>query len=191
MSDILNRTDFTGKSHIVLITGGSGSGKSAFAENLVLKQPAENRYYLATMQVYGSEGRERVMRHRQLRHGKGFETLEYPTDVADCIGKIHQPTDAVVLLECMSNLVANEMFTETGTLHQELVIRKITRHLRKLFDAVCHAFSTTATGGYSTKQDSVAYWNSPFIEYVIAIFMVLSGINFSLYFMCFKGKFLE
>lgn len=60
-----------------------------------------------------------------------------------------------------------------------------------LFDAVCHAFSTTATGGYSTKQDSVAYWNSPFIEYVIAIFMVLSGINFSLYFMCLKGKFLH
>lgn len=58
-----------------------------------------------------------------------------------------------------------------------------------LFDAVCHSFTTTATGGYSTKQDSVAYWNSPFIEYVIAIFMVLSGINFSLYFMCLKGKF--
>ena len=99
MSDILNRTEFTEKSHIALITGGSGSGKSAFAENLVLKQPAENRYYLATMQVYGSEGRERVMHHRQLRHGKGFETLEYPTDVADCIGKIHQPTAAVVLLD--------------------------------------------------------------------------------------------
>ena len=49
-------------------------------------------------------------------------------------------------------------------------------------------FSTTATGGYSTKQASVAYWNSPFIEYVIAIFMILSGINFSLYFMCMKGR---
>ena len=56
------------------------------------------------------------------------------------------------------------------------------------FGAVCHSFSTTATGGYSTKQASVAYWNSPFIEYVIAIFMILSGINFSLYFMCLKGK---
>ena len=33
-----------------------------------------------------------------------------------------------------------------------------------LFDAVCHSFTTTATGGYSTKQDSVAYWNSPFLE---------------------------
>ena len=57
------------------------------------------------------------------------------------------------------------------------------------FDAICHSFSTTATGGFSTKQSSVAYWNSPFIEYVIAIFMMLSALNFSLYFMCLKGKF--
>ena len=57
------------------------------------------------------------------------------------------------------------------------------------FDAVCHAFGTTATGGFSTKQSSVAYWNSPFIEYVIAIFMILSAMNFSLYFMCMRGRF--
>lgn len=56
-----------------------------------------------------------------------------------------------------------------------------------LFDAVCHAFSTTATGGYSTKQASVAYWNSPFIEYVISIFMILSGVNFALYYAIVKG----
>ena len=56
-----------------------------------------------------------------------------------------------------------------------------------LFDAVCHAFSTTATGGYSTKQASVAYWNSPFIEYVISIFMILSGVNFALYYAVVKG----
>lgn len=57
------------------------------------------------------------------------------------------------------------------------------------FDAVCHAFATTSTGGFSTKQASVAYWNSPFIEYVVCVFMFLSGVNFSLYFMCLKGKF--
>lgn len=57
------------------------------------------------------------------------------------------------------------------------------------FDAVCHAFGTTATGGFSTKQSSVAYWNSPFIEYVIAVFMILSGMNFSLYFMCLRGRY--
>lgn len=58
-----------------------------------------------------------------------------------------------------------------------------------LFDAVCHSFTTTATGGYSTKQASISYWNSPFIEYVVASFMILSGMNFSLFLMCLKGKF--
>lgn len=48
------------------------------------------------------------------------------------------------------------------------------------FDAVCHAMTTTATGGYSTKQNSIAYWDSAYIEYVIIIFMLISGINFSL-----------
>lgn len=57
-----------------------------------------------------------------------------------------------------------------------------------LFDAVCHAFATAATGGYSTKQTSVAHWNSAYIEYVIAIYMLLSSINFSLYFMCLRRQ---
>jgi len=40
-----------------------------------------------------------------------------------------------------------------------------------LFDAVCHSFTTLATGGYSTKNSSIAYWNSPYVEYLITIFM--------------------
>jgi trk system potassium uptake protein len=57
------------------------------------------------------------------------------------------------------------------------------------FDAICHAFGTVATGGFSTKQDSVGYWDSAYIQYVIAVFMLLSGINFSLYYFGFKNKF--
>ncbi len=59
-----------------------------------------------------------------------------------------------------------------------------------LFDAVCHSFTTMATGGYSTKQASVAYWDDPFIQYVIILFMFLAGTNFTLtYFaMHFKLK---
>lgn len=41
---------------------------------------------------------------------------------------------------------------------------------------------------YSTKQNSISYWNSPYIEYVVAIFMIISSINFSLFLMCLKGK---
>lgn len=51
-----------------------------------------------------------------------------------------------------------------------------------VFDAVCHSFSTIATGGFSTKNNSIAYFTSPYIQWVIIIFMFLSGINFSLYF---------
>ena len=57
-----------------------------------------------------------------------------------------------------------------------------------LFDSICHSFVTTGTGGYSTKQDSIAYYNSPYIEYVIGVFMFLSGINFTLLLLLFTGK---
>lgn len=57
-----------------------------------------------------------------------------------------------------------------------------------LFDALCHSMTTTATGGFSTKQESIAYWHSPYIEYVVSIFMLLSAINFSLYIVAFKSK---
>lgn len=57
-----------------------------------------------------------------------------------------------------------------------------------LFDSVCHSMSTIATGGFSTKQDSIKYYDSPGIEYTIAIFMILSSINFSLYYLGFFKK---
>ena len=59
----------------------------------------------------------------------------------------------------------------------------------KLFDAVCHSLTTMATGGYSTKQDSIAYWNSPYIQYVITFFMFVAGTNFSLAYFAMHGKF--
>lgn len=57
------------------------------------------------------------------------------------------------------------------------------------FDSICHAFATTGTGGFSTKQASVAYYNSPYIEYIISIFMFISGINFTLVLLFVNRKF--
>jgi trk system potassium uptake protein TrkH len=57
------------------------------------------------------------------------------------------------------------------------------------FDSICHAFTTTGTGGFSTKQASIAYYNSPYIEYVITIFMFLSGINFTMLLCLVTGRF--
>jgi trk system potassium uptake protein TrkH len=59
-----------------------------------------------------------------------------------------------------------------------------------LFDSICHAMTTTATGGFSTRQASIAAFNSPYIEYVTTLFMFLSGINFALLYLLFlKGSF--
>lgn len=57
------------------------------------------------------------------------------------------------------------------------------------FDSVCHAFTTIGTGGFSTKQASIAYYNSPYIEYVLSVFMFVSGINFMLLLLFFNRKF--
>lgn len=57
-----------------------------------------------------------------------------------------------------------------------------------LFDAVCHAFTTISTGGYSTHQDSLAYFQSDYIEYVAIAFMTLSAINFSMFYFLASGR---
>lgn len=103
---------------ITLITGGSGSGKSAYAEKYICHASNEKgfkeKYYIATMQVFDEEGQRKIDRHRRLRAGKGFITIEQPRDIQDAVSKLQSEnclkTGRSALLECMSNLVANEMF---------------------------------------------------------------------------------
>ncbi len=59
------------------------------------------------------------------------------------------------------------------------------------FDALCHSIGTVATGGFSTKNTSVAFFNSAYIDYVIGIFMFLSAVNFSLHFAALRGDVLN
>ena len=56
------------------------------------------------------------------------------------------------------------------------------------FDAFCQSFATIATGGFSTKQASIGYWDSGYIQYIIILFMIMSGVNFSLYYFGLKNK---
>lgn len=56
------------------------------------------------------------------------------------------------------------------------------------FDALCHSFATLATGGFSTRNASVAAYQSAYIDYVISIFMILAGINFALHFQLLRGR---
>lgn len=89
-----------------IITGGSGSGKSAYAEELIVSFAAAKRIYIATMYPADEECRKKIARHRRLRAEKDFETVE----CYKSLGKLTLPENAAVLLECMSNLAANEVF---------------------------------------------------------------------------------
>lgn len=89
-----------------LVYGGSGSGKSAWAEELCIRL-GERRLYLATMEPRGEEAAERVRRHREQRADKGFDTLEHYGDPRAVM--MPQAYDCL-LLECGGNLVSNLLF---------------------------------------------------------------------------------
>lgn len=91
---------------IALITGGSGCGKSTYAERLVDAIATHQRYYVATMRIYDQESERRVARHRAQRAGYGYQTIECPLNLLS----VEVEPSATILVECLSNLVANEMF---------------------------------------------------------------------------------
>ena len=95
---------------LMLVSGGAGSGKSEFAESLITASGIQNRVYLATMRVWDAESVRRVERHRAMRAGKGFATLECPENLAG----LTLPLGCAALLEDLSNLTANEFFGEQG-----------------------------------------------------------------------------
>lgn len=119
---------------ITLVIGGSGSGKSAYAESLFYDYQGA-KYYVATMQVYGEEGQKKVERHRKQRAGKGFQTIEQSVELERVIERLeYQPCG--VLLECMSNLVANEMFTDTEIRTVEETVRHVLPAVTRLAESV-------------------------------------------------------
>ena len=94
---------------VTLVIGGSGSGKSEYAESLILDMGERRRIYIATMKPWDEECEKRIERHRRMRAKKQFETVECYRNLKDLnLGTLK--THGAVLLECMSNLVSNELF---------------------------------------------------------------------------------
>lgn len=91
---------------LILVTGGSGSGKSEFAENLAVSFQKKPLIYIATMIPFDEETKRKISRHQSMRESKEFTTMECFTDL-DCLSGMEH---SVVLLECLSNLLANEMY---------------------------------------------------------------------------------
>ena len=155
---------------MVLVIGGSGSGKSDFAEReacLLGGEHGGQKYYVAAMRVFDDEGRQKVDRHQRMRSGKGFVTIEQFTDVgraAEAMGE--EP--AAVLLECMSNLVANEMFDGTaagnGWKRAEEAAGKIVRDVEALRGRAAHLVVVSS----NVFEDGIVYEESV-TEYVRAL----------------------
>lgn len=99
-----------------IVYGGSASGKSSYAESFAMSLQGDGRLlYIATMYPYkwntteiDSETMQRINRHRAMRADKGFDTVECYRHVEHIVAKRQD----VLLLECMSNLLANEMYLE-------------------------------------------------------------------------------
>ena len=108
---------------LILISGPNGSGKSRYAESLFASASPE-RYYIATMVPQTEENRRRIEKHRAQRAGLGFETLECPGPLAG----LPVTPDSAVLLEDVSNLLANAVFargeTEDAVLRDLLALRE-------------------------------------------------------------------
>ena len=94
---------------LIMISGANGSGKSRYAERIVARTTGE-RYYIATMRPCSEENLQRIEKHREQRKDLQFTTLECPYQV----GAAAVERDGVVLLEDVSNLLANAMFERGG-----------------------------------------------------------------------------
>lgn len=139
---------------LTLVIGGSASGKSEFAERLILESPARPRYYLATMEVFDEECRVRVARHRVMRAEKEFETLECPT----ALSSLRLPRPGAVLLEDLGNLAANELYSPKGAGRQALqaILNGVDRLLSQCVDLVIVS-NELFTGGTDYLGDTDDY----------------------------------
>ena len=155
---------------VTLILGGSGSGKSAYAEAYTVRISGERKkYYLATMQVFDEEGRKKIEKHRRQRSGKGFVTIEQQTSIHEALRKMDDvgknPAEGrTALLECMSNLVANEMFSGETPDSWEAVTDKVVREIEMLSKELEHLVIVTN----NVFEDGMSY-DETTMEYIKAL----------------------
>ena len=140
----------------ILIIGGAASGKSAYAENLLLRLSGDApRVYIATMEPYGPEAAARIAKHRQARAGKGFQTIERCRNLA----ALSVPAGSAVLLEDLGNLCANELYgqTESNEKAAENRIMDGIRHLREQCRDLLIVSNDVFSGGSAYQGDTDRY----------------------------------
>ena len=158
-----------------LVTGGSASGKSAWAEALsgaIAEDVSGTCVYLATMQPKGNEAMGRIKKHRLQREGRGFLTIEQSRDLetVDLAAIPEVPRDtSVVLLECLGTLLANEMFSDAG------VFLGREHSVHRVIDGVAHLRTQVPNLIAVTNEVGSAGWD--FDDLVLEYIDALGEIN--------------
>lgn len=140
---------------LTLVVGGAGSGKSACAEEILCQSSGERkRVYLATMEPFGSEAEARIERHRALRAGKGFETIECYVNLEE----VDITSNSAALLEDIGNLCANELFSPDGAGDgaAEAILCGVDR-LRRRCAALVLVSNEVFTGGADYGEETLRY----------------------------------
>ena len=139
---------------LIVVSGGSGSGKSAYAEKLAQSMKNGPLLYIATMLPLDAENRARIKKHRKLRAGKGFQTIECFMGLE----KLEIPKNSTVLLECLSNLTANEMFCAGGAGENTYeAVRNGIRHLEQCASNVILVTNEIFSDGGNYDRDTRKY----------------------------------
>lgn len=142
---------------LTVVCGGSGSGKSEYAENIITgykKNFPENKLiYIATMMGDDEETKRKIHRHRMMRKDKGFETIECFLDLKSTDLK----EDCIVLLDCLSNLVSNECFAEGGA--GDRAAEMVYKGVKKLNSSCRHlVIVTNDVFGDAVSYDDYTEW---------------------------------
>lgn len=139
---------------MTLIVGGAASGKSAYAEQVLLAAEGGPRIYIATMQPSDGECLRRIERHRAMRAGKRFRTVECCTDLLSA----DVPAGSAALLECMGNLCANELYSPWGSgENAETAILAGVRRLRRRCGSLVVVSNEVFSGGSRWQGDTLRY----------------------------------
>lgn len=170
---------------MILIIGDRNSGKSAFAEKLIMELYEQDMqaplYYVATMEAVDETAKARIQKHRAMRADKPFVTLERERDLFS----IQFPQKGYVLLECLTNLVGNEMFQAQlrGAALEEQIQNEIAYLEKNSIKLVVVAGTVTKAGecyDEETKHyiESLAQINTLLMNEAEIVYRVVDGVGY-------------